>query len=96
MLVNAGIMCPTLERIRMREALQEYLSAREAGEITKIVSLFEPDGQVSSPFRGRMTARRFFPKVAKASSGSEHTVHDILISSEGQRERLDTLSTIGG
>ncbi len=68
----------------MREAVQEYLSALEAGDITKIVSLFEPDGWVSSPFLGRMTAREFFPKVAEASSGSELTVHDILISSEDQ------------
>ncbi len=55
----------------MREAVQEYLSALEKGDITKVVSLFEPDGWVSSPFLGRMTAREFFPKVAETSSGSE-------------------------
>ncbi len=80
----------------MREVVQKYLLALEAGDITGIVSLFEPDGWVCSPFLGRMMAREFFPKVVEASSGSKLTVHDILISSEGQRERLDTLSTIGG
>lgn len=68
----------------MREAVREYLLALEAGDFARIVSLFEPDGWVLSPFLGRMTAREFFPKVADASSGTKLTVHDILISSEGQ------------
>ena len=68
----------------MREAVREYLIALEAGDVARIVSLFELDGWVLSPFLGRMTAREFFPKVADASSGTELTVHDILISSEGQ------------
>ena len=68
----------------MREAVREYLLALEAGDVARIVSLFEPDGWVLSPFLGRMTAREFFPKVVDASSGTKLTVHDILISSEGQ------------
>ena len=68
----------------MREAVREYLLALESGDVAKIVSLFEPDGWVLSPFLGRMTAREFFPKVAEASSGTKLTVHDILVSSEGQ------------
>ena len=67
----------------MREAVREYLSALEAGDVARIVSLFEPDGWVLSPFLGRMAAVDFFPKVAEASSGTKLTVHDILISSEG-------------
>jgi ketosteroid isomerase-like protein len=68
----------------MREAVREYLLALEAGDVARIVSLFEPDGWVLSPFLGRMTAREFFPKVVDASSGTKLTVRDILISSEGQ------------
>ena len=68
----------------MRETVQEYLKVLEAGDIAGIISLFEPDGWVHSPFLGRMMAREFFPKVVEASSGSKLTVHDILISSEDQ------------
>jgi hypothetical protein len=68
----------------MREAIREYLSALESGDIEKIVSLFESDGWVLSPFLGRMTAREFFPKVAAASSQTKLTVHDILVSAEGR------------
>jgi hypothetical protein len=40
----------------MREAIREYLSALESGDVEKIVSLFEPDGWVFSPFLGRISA----------------------------------------
>ncbi len=68
----------------MREKVQEYLAALEAGDVERVVTLFEPDGRVISPFLGRMTARDFFPKVVEVSSGTKLTVHDILISDEGQ------------
>ena len=68
----------------MKEAVRQYLAALEAGDVERIVSLFEPDGWVLSPFLGRMAAREFFPKVVDASSGTKLTVHDILISAEGQ------------
>ena len=68
----------------MREKVKEYLAALEAGDVERIVTLFEPNGWVVSPFLGRMTAREFFPKVVEVSSESKLTVHDILISAEGQ------------
>ncbi len=68
----------------MREIVQEYLLALEAGDVARIVSLFEPDGWVLSPFLGRMTTSEIFPKVVEASSETKLTVHDILVSSEGQ------------
>ncbi len=68
----------------MREAVRDYLTALEAGDVARIVSLFEPNGWVLSPFLGRMTACEFFPKVVEASSGTKLTVHDIFISAEGQ------------
>jgi hypothetical protein len=68
----------------MKEAVQEYFLALESGDSAGIVALFEPGGWVSSPFLGRVAAPEFFAKLASASSGSELTVHDIFISSEGQ------------
>ena len=68
----------------MREKVQEYLAALEAGDAERVVTLFEPEGWVISPFLGRMKAREFFPKVVEVSSGTKLTVHDILISAEGQ------------
>jgi ketosteroid isomerase-like protein len=53
----------------MREAVRDYLTALEAGDVARIVSLFEPNGWVLSPFLGRRT---------------KLTVHDIFISAEGQ------------
>jgi len=68
----------------MREKVREYLAALEAGDVERVVTLFEPEGWVISPFLGRMKAREFFPKVVEVSSGTKLTVHDILISAEGQ------------
>jgi hypothetical protein len=67
----------------MRDTIRDYLSALEAGDVGKIVSLFDPDGWVFSPFLGRMTARQFFPKVVASTSDTKLTVHDILVSAEG-------------
>jgi hypothetical protein len=68
----------------MREIVREYLIALESAAVEKIISLFEPDGWVFSPFIGRMTAREFFPKLVAVSSKTRLTIHDILISAEGQ------------
>ena len=71
-------------KTRMRQAVQDYLLALEAGDVDKTVSLFDPDGWVLSPFLGRMTPHTFFQKVVEASDRSKITIHDILISSKGQ------------
>lgn len=55
----------------MRESVREYLLALEAGDGAGIVSLFEADGWVHSPFLGHKTASEFFPKVAESSSGTK-------------------------
>jgi len=68
----------------MREAVREYFAALEAGDVERIVTLFEPNGWVLSPLLGQMTAREFFPKVVEASSGTKLTIHDVLISAEDQ------------
>jgi hypothetical protein len=38
---------------------------------------------VQSPFLGRIPVRAYVAKVANASSASELTVHDVLVSAEG-------------
>ena len=68
----------------MEKALKNYLTALENRDIDRIVSLFEPDGWVSSPLLGKMPAPEFFPKVMAASSDSKLTIHDILVSSKGR------------
>jgi SnoaL-like protein len=67
----------------MQQAVRKYLRALEAGDVEKAAALFTVDGWVQSPFLGRLPVRDFVTKVAGASSGSELTVHDVLVSAEG-------------
>jgi hypothetical protein len=67
----------------MQQAVRKYLKALEAGDVGKAAALFTPDGWVKSPFLGRIPVRDYVSKVASASSGSELTVHDVLVSAEG-------------
>ncbi|HUE11450.1 MAG TPA: nuclear transport factor 2 family protein [Steroidobacteraceae bacterium] len=63
--------------------MRKYLKALEAGDVDKAAALFTADGWVKSPFLGRLPVRDFVKKVAGASSGSELTVYDVLVSAEG-------------
>jgi ketosteroid isomerase-like protein len=67
----------------MQHAVRKYLKALEAGDAEKAGALFVIDGWVESPFLGRIPVRDYVNKVAKASSKSELTVHDVLVSAEG-------------
>jgi ketosteroid isomerase-like protein len=68
----------------MQKIVRRYLTALEAGDANKAAALFVPNGWVQSPFLGRLPVRDFFAKVAGASSGAKLTVHDVLVSAEGQ------------
>jgi uncharacterized protein with von Willebrand factor type A (vWA) domain len=68
----------------MRQAVRNYLAALEAGDAEKAASLFIADGWVQSPFLGRLPVRDFIDKVTTSSKGSKLTVHDVLVSAEGQ------------
>ena len=68
----------------MQKVVRRYLTALEAGDANKAAALFVPNGWVQSPFLGRLPVRDFFAKVAGASSGAKLTVHDVLVSAEGQ------------
>jgi ketosteroid isomerase-like protein len=67
----------------MQKAVRKYLKALEASDVDKAAALFTADGWVQSPFLGRIPVRNYFAKVAAASSSSELTVHDVLVSAEG-------------
>jgi hypothetical protein len=67
----------------MRRAVRKYLEALEANDADKAGALFTPNGWVQSPFLGRIPVRSYIAKVAAASSASELTVHDVLVSAEG-------------
>jgi hypothetical protein len=67
----------------MQKAVRKYLKALEASDVEKAAALFTADGWVQSPFLGRIPVRNYIAKVAAASSSSELTVHDVLVSAEG-------------
>ena len=67
----------------MQRAVRKYLGALEASDVDKAAALFTPNGWVQSPFLGRIPVRNYIAKVAAASSASELTVHDVLVSAEG-------------
>ena len=68
----------------MQQAVRKYLKALEAGDAEKAAALFVPNGWVQSPFLGRLPVRDYVEKVASASGASKLTVHDVLVSAEGQ------------
>jgi ketosteroid isomerase-like protein len=67
----------------MQQAVRKYLKALEAGDVDRAAALFTADGWVQSPFLGQLPVREFVKKVAGASSGSQLTVYDVLVSAEG-------------
>jgi hypothetical protein len=67
----------------MQHAVRKYLKALEASDAERAAALFVTDGWVQSPFLGRIPVRDYVNKVASASSKSELTVHDVLVSAEG-------------
>jgi SnoaL-like domain len=67
----------------MQRAVRKYLKAPEASDAEKAAALFTADGWVQSPFLGKLPVRDYVSKVANASSASELTVHDVLVSAEG-------------
>ena len=67
----------------MQTLVRKYLQALEAGDANKAAALFIPDGWVQSPFLGKLPVRQFVNKVASASNGTRLTVHDVLVSAEG-------------
>jgi hypothetical protein len=67
----------------MQRAVRKYLKALETSDADKAAALFTAEGWVQSPFLGRLPVRDYIAKVAAASSSSELTVYDVLVSAEG-------------
>ncbi|WP_455286738.1 nuclear transport factor 2 family protein [Cupriavidus necator] len=59
------------------ETVCTYLRHLHAGDTAGLISTFEDDGVVHSPFLGTMGANDFFNKLAQASSGSVITLIDL-------------------
>ncbi len=60
--------------------VREYLRHLHAGDTEALISAFEYDGIVHSPFLGVMKAHDFFRKLALASSKSVITLIDLFAS----------------
>lgn len=60
--------------------VRAYLQHLHASDTAALMSTFEDDGLVHSPFLGTMLARDFFPKLAQASSQSVITLIDLFAS----------------
>ena len=63
--------------------VRTYFERMSASDIDGIISLFEDDAFVVSPFLGTMHANDFFKKLGKASNRSTLTVFDVLIGEKG-------------
>jgi hypothetical protein len=62
--------------------VRTYLRHLHASDTAGLISTFEEDGVVHSPFLGTMVASAFFAKLAQASSGSVITLIDLFASVE--------------
>lgn len=62
------------------DTVRAYLRHLNASDTAGLISTFEEDGVVHSPFLGTLKARDFFPKLAQASSQSVITLIDLFVS----------------
>lgn len=63
--------------------VRRYFERLTASDISGIVSLFENDAHVFSPFLGKMRASEFFEKLGNASNANKLTVFDVLLGENG-------------
>ena len=66
------------------DTVRAYLAYLHASDTVGLISTFEDDGVVHSPFLGTMKARDFFPKLKQASSQSVITLIDLFASVQSQ------------
>ncbi|MES2944942.1 MAG: nuclear transport factor 2 family protein [Pseudomonadota bacterium] len=62
------------------DTVRTYLRHLHASDTASLISTFENDGLVHSPFLGTMKALDFFPRLAQASSQSVITLIDLFAS----------------
>ena len=68
----------------IERSLEQYFEALDTGDLEGILKVFAEDARVSSPFLGELSASEFFPRVFAASSASDITLFDVLVSTRGQ------------
>jgi hypothetical protein len=69
-------------------AVREYLRHLHASDTEALISAFEDEGIVHSPFLGSMRANDFFRKLALASSKSVITLIDLFASAQPADDTL--------
>jgi hypothetical protein len=62
------------------DTVRNYLRHLHDSDTAALISTFEDDGVVHSPFLGTMKASEFFPRLAQASSQSVITLIDLFSS----------------
>jgi len=62
------------------DTVRSYLQYLHASDTAGLISTFENNGVVHSPFLGTMKARDFFPRLAQASRQSVITLIDLFAS----------------
>jgi ketosteroid isomerase-like protein len=70
------------------DTVRTYLRHLNASDTAGLVSTFEEDGVVHSPFLGTMKARDFFPKLSQASSQSVITLIDLFASVQAEGDTV--------
>ncbi|RUP34965.1 MAG: nuclear transport factor 2 family protein [Curvibacter sp.] len=70
------------------ETVRSYLRHLHASDTEGLVSVFEDDGLVHSPFLGTMKVVDFFPRLAQASRQSVITVIDLFASVQAPDETV--------
>ena len=63
-----------------QDTVRAYLRHLHASDTAALISTFEHEGVVHSPFLGMMKARDFFPKLGQASRQSVITLIDLFAS----------------
>jgi len=74
---------PEMNQLQLN-TVRAYLRHLHASDTAALISTFEDDGVVHSPFLGTMKAGDFFPKLAQASSQNVITLIDLFASVQSQ------------
>lgn len=64
-------------------SVRAYFERLTASDYAGIINMFEPEGEIDSPYLGKMRASDFFSKLGKASQQNKLTVFDVLLGENG-------------
>lgn len=63
--------------------VRRYFERLTAADYLAIIDMFDQDGEIDSPYLGKMRASDFFTKLGKASQDNKLTVFDVLLGENG-------------